>query len=368
MGYPTVAGIVNFLLIMRKGVYVFLIFILMLGILAFAPIILNPELSNKIDFVSLFFFIIGFLLALILMLVFLIPFNIFSGKSRSDSKYLDELSAISMQARKEMKEMNERLGRELKLKTKQLNSMGSELISTQIELLQKEKLASLAKMASGVVHQIRNPLAIIKNATYLLKKKMGDPATKKEAGRDKNLNGEIKIIEDEADRMNKIAGELLQFARTDERIMLGSVNLTVLIREILDDAAITEKNYKKVKIENELPDSLPKAQGESESLKQAISNIISNAYQAMPEGGILKLEAYDKDKEVRLDISDTGMGIPAKEKGLVFEPLFTTKGKEGSGLGMAISYAIIKKIGGDIKVESEEGKGTIFRVTLKKSN
>ncbi len=265
-----------------------------------------------------------------------------------------------------MKEINEKLDRELKLRTRQLNTMGSELLSTQIELLQKEKLASLAKMASGVVHQIRNPLAIIKNATYLLKKRIGDPAIKKEAGRDENLNGEIKIIEDEADRMNKIAGELLRFARTDERIMLGSVDLNVLIREILKEAVITEKNYKKVKVENSLSNPLPKAQGESESLKQAISNIISNAYQAMPEGGTLRLKAHETDKEIRLDISDTGVGIPAKEKELVFEPLFTTKGKGGSGLGMAISYAIIKKIGGDIKVESEEGKGSTFSVFLKK--
>ncbi|MCK4904811.1 hypothetical protein KAS42_01010 [bacterium] len=351
---------------MRKGVYILLIFLLMLGLLAFFPIIVSPEFSSRIYFVSLFFFAIGFLLALILILTFLIPFNLFTKKTRYNPKYLDELSSISMQARKEMKEMNERLDRELKIKRKQLESMGSELLSTQIELLQKEKLASLAKMASGVVHQIRNPLAIIKNATYLLKKKIGNPAIKKEAGRDKNLNEEIKIIEDEADSMNKIAGELLQFARTDERIMLEPIDLGVLIRGILKETAITQKNYKKVKVENELPDSLSKAQGERESLKQAISNIISNAYQAMPRGGTLKLQAHEIGKEIQIDISDTGVGISPKEKELIFEPLFTTKGKNGAGLGLAISYAIIKKIGGDIKVNSEEGKGTIFSLFLKK--
>ncbi|MBU0534406.1 MAG: hypothetical protein KJ887_06395 [Candidatus Omnitrophica bacterium] len=353
---------------MRKGVYIFLIFLLMLGLLAFFPIIVGPEFSSRIYLVSLFFFAIGFLLALILILTFLIPFNLFSKKTRYNSKYLDELSSISMQARKEMKETNERLDRELKIKRKQLESMGSELLSTQIELLQKEKLASLAKMASGVVHQIRNPLAIIKNATYLLKKKIGDPATKKNAGRDENLNIEIKIIEDEADSMNKIAGELLRFARTDERIMLEPIDLGVLIRGILKEMAITQKNHKKVKVENELPDSLSKAQGERESLKQAISNIISNAYQAMPRGGTLKLQAHEIGKEIQIDISDTGVGISPKEKELIFEPLFTTKGKDGAGLGLAISYAIIKKIGGDIKVNSKEGKGTTFTVTLKVSS
>ncbi|MDD5455177.1 MAG: ATP-binding protein [Candidatus Ratteibacteria bacterium] len=343
---------------MRKGVYIFLIFILILGIFAFSPLILNPEFSNKIYFVSLFFFIIGFILALILILVLLIPFNIFSKNNRYTSRYLDELSAISMQARKEMKEINEKLDKELKIRNRQLKSMGSELLSAQIELLQKEKLASLAKMASGVVHQIRNPLAIIKNATYLLKKKTADNG---------NLKDEIKIIEDEADRMNKMAAELLRFARTEERIMLEPVDLNDIVREILKEVSITEKNYQKVKIENLLADSSSRAQGEKESLKQAISNIICNAYQAMPKGGTLKLEAYETDKEVRLDISDTGTGIPVKERELIFEPLFTTKGKEGSGLGMAISYAVIKKIGGDIKVESQEGKGTTFNVTLKKA-
>ncbi len=342
---------------MRKGVYILLIFILMIGIVAFFPIIISPELSDKIYFVSLFFFAIGFLLALILILIFFLPLNVFFKKGRSTSEYLDKLSTLSMQARKEMKEMNEKLDKELKVRNGQLKSMGSELLSTQIELLQKEKLASLAKMASGVVHQIRNPLAIIKNATYLLKKKITD---------DEKLNDEIKIIEDEADRMNRIAEELLKFARTDEKIMLSSVNINDIIRDVLKEAAVTEKNYKKVKVENELHASLSKAQGESESLKQALSNIIFNAYQAMPTGGTLKLETHEDDKEVRLDISDTGIGIPAKEKSLIFEPLFTTKGKQGSGLGMAISYAIIKKIGGDIKVESQEGKGTTFSVTLKK--
>ena len=257
-----------------------------------------------------------------------------------------------------MKEMNEKLDKELKSRTFQLETMGSELLSTQIELLQKEKLASLAKMASGVVHQIRNPLAIIKNATYLLKKKTGD----------KYLNDQIKIVEDEADRMNKIAGELLRFARTGELVALEPVDLKVLIQEILKEVAITEKNYSKINVVNELPDSLPKVQGERESLKQALFNIISNAYQAMSESGILGLKADENDKSVQLTISDTGVGIPSREKELIFEPLFTTKGKEGSGLGMAISYAIIKRIGGDIKVDSEQRKGTTFKILLKASS
>lgn len=345
---------------MRKGVYVLLISIFILGILAFVPIITKPEFSDKIYLAALFFFAIGFLLAIILTLAFFIPVKFFFKKERYPSDYLDRMSAISMQARKEMKEINEKLDRELKLRTRQLETMSSQLLSTQMELLQKEKLASLAKMASGVVHQIRNPLAIIKNATYLLKNKNSNSAAQK-------INGEIKIIEDEADRMNKMAEELLKFARTGERIMLNPVNLKDIIDEILEGLSVTEKNYKKVKVENFLADSLSEALAEKESLKQAISNIITNAYQAMPKGGVLKIAAYENDKEVRLDISDTGIGIPAKEKELIFEPLFSTKGKGGSGLGMAISYSIIKKIGGDIKVESALGKGTTFSVILKKT-
>jgi signal transduction histidine kinase len=331
----------------------------MLGILAFSPTVFNLEFSDKIYFVSLLFFVVGFLLALILMLTFLLPFSFFQKKNRYASEYLNEISSISMQARKEMKEVNEKLYRELKLRKRQLESMSSELLSTQIELLQKEKLASLAKMASGVVHQLRNPLAIMKNATYLLKKKTAEGG--------KSLNDEIKIIEDEANRMNKIAEELLRFARTGERIMLSPVNLNGIVREVLKEAPITEKNYEKVQVENELDESLPEAQAESESLKQAVSNIVSNAYQAMPKGGTLRLRAQENEKQIQLDISDTGIGIPAKERDLVSEPLFTTKGKEGSGLGMAISYAIIKKMGGDIKVASQEGKGTTFSVILKVS-
>ena len=344
---------------MRKGVYILLIFILILGVLAFLPFILKPEFSNKIYLYAIFFFAIGFLFSLILILLFLIPLNLFPKKNRHTAEYLDQLSSIFIQAQKEMKQMNERLDGELKSRTFQLETMGSELLSTQIELLQKEKLASLAKMASGVVHQLRNPLAIIKNAAYLLKKKTGE---------DEYLTDEIKIVEDEVDRMNKIAGELLRFARTGERVTLEPVGLKDIIKEILKEAAITQKNYSKINVINELPDSLSKVQGERESLKQALLNIISNAYQAMPKGGTLKFSSEDNGKEVRLCISDTGVGIPAKEKELIFEPFVTTKGKEGSGLGMVISYAVIKRIGGDIKVDSEEGKGTTFKILLKASS
>ena len=341
---------------MRKGVYVFLVFILIIGVLSFLPFVLKPEFSNKIYFSAIFFFAIGFLFSLILILIFFIPFGVFSKGSRNSAERMEHFSSVFIKAQKEMKKINEKLDRELKARNEQLENMSSELISTQIELLQKEKLASLAKMASGVVHQIRNPLAIIKNATYLLRKKTGE----------ESLVEEIKIVEDEADRMNKIAEELLHFARTGERVILGRVNLKDIIREILKELSITEKDYNKIKLLNELPDFLSEVQGEKESLKQALFNIISNAYQAMPRGGILKLTSEENGKTVLLSISDTGTGIPAKEKELIFEPFFTTKGKKGSGLGMAISYAIIKKIGGDIKVDSEQGKGTTFKVLLKK--
>ncbi len=341
---------------MRKGIYILLIFILIIGILTFIPFVLKPELSNKIYFPAIFFFAIGFLFSLILILIFLVPFGLITRKNPYTVEYLDRLSSIFIKAQKEMKEMNERLDRELKLRTQQLESMSSELLSTQIELLQKEKLASLAKMASGVVHQIRNPLAIIKNATYLLKKKTGE---------NEYLNDKIQIVEDEADKMNRIAEELLRFARTGERLTLEPVNIKDIILEILKEVSITEKNYSKINVVNQIPDSLSKIQGERESLKQALFNIISNAYQSMPDGGTLKLNSEENGKDVQLSICDTGVGIPAKERGLIFEPFFTTKGKEGSGLGMAISYAIIKRIGGDIKVDSQEGKGTTFNVLLK---
>lgn len=342
---------------MRKGIYILIISILMVGILTFLPIVLRPEFPNRIYFLSLFFFTIGFLLALIFILIFLIPFSIIFQKNRYPTEHLEELSSIFIQAQREMKETNERLDKELKIRKQQVETIGSELLSTQIELLQKEKLASLAQMASGVVHQIRNPLAIIKNATYLLKKKTGD----------KYLNDQIKIIEDEADRMNKIAEELLRFARTGEHIALEPIDLENIVQEILKGAAIAETNHNKIKVINEIPDSLPKVQGEMETLKQALLNIVSNAYQAMPKGGTLKLKTEENDKNVQLTISDTGVGIPSRDKNLIFEPLFTTKNKKGSGLGMAISYAIIKRIGGDIKVDSKEGKGTTFNIFLKVS-
>lgn len=343
---------------MRKGPYILIISILIVGILAFIPIITKPEISDRIHLVSFFFFAIGFLLALLLVMVFLIPFSILPPKNRNPVQNLEQLSSLFIKAQREMKEMNKKLDKELKLKNTRLETMSSELLSTQIELLQKEKLAALAQMASGVVHQIRNPIAIIKNAIYLLKKKTGE---------DNDLNESIKIVEDEADRMNRIAGELLRFARTGENISLQSVDLKEILQDICKEMAVLQPNYEKVELVDNIPESLSKVKGETESLKQALLNIISNAYQAMPDGGALTLKAHESGENVFLSISDTGTGISPAQKDLVFEPFFTTKDEnKGSGLGMAISYAIIKKIGGDIEVYSTEGEGTTFEISLKK--
>ena len=182
---------------------------------------------------------------------------------------------------------------------------------------------------------------------------------------DKELRKRKQQVETMGSELLSTKIELLRFARTSERIALEPVDLKSIVQEILKEQAITEPNYNKVKVVNDIPESLSRVQGERESLKQAFLNIISNAYQAMPKGGTLKLKAEENDKSIQFTISDTGMGIPPREKELIFEPFFTTKDKKGSGLGMAISYGIIKRIGGDIKVDSEEGKGTTFTVFLK---
>lgn len=339
---------------MRKGIYVIILLVLIVGILPLVPLLLSSDVPNKIYFFSLLFFTLGFLFSLIVIMIFFLPFGALSKKKNSSLHSIEGLSKFLLRRQEELKTMKEELETELKARTHQLRKTSSELLSTQIELLQKEKLASLAQMASGVVHQIRNPLAIIKNATYLMRKK----------SEDEYLIDKIKIVEEEVDRMEKIARELLQFAKTNEPVALHPVDVADLMEEILEEEAIIQPNYEKVKTVNHIQNSLPSVLAERDSLREVFLNIISNAYQAMPDGGTLSLRAKREGKKAHIVISDTGIGMSSDEQKSIFEPFVSTKRKGGSGLGMAISYAIIKKLGGSIEVSSQEGKGTTFTVSL----
>jgi len=229
----------------------------------------------------------------------------------------------------------------------------------ETQLFHAERLASLGSLSAGVAHEINNPLAIISGFTELLLEKI--------PGQSKEFEY-LKTIERQAHNCHKIVENLLAFSRIPENTGTETRIISDLERvlNVVKNTLVT----KKIDLQTEIEQNIPKVKGNGQQLEQVFMNIISNAIAAMEGGGVLTIKAYRADNRVVISFADTGHGIPRVIMGKIFEPFFTTKKVgEGTGLGLSLSYGIIKKFGGDIQVKSqtaEEGKepGTIFTMFL----
>jgi len=226
------------------------------------------------------------------------------------------------------------------------------LKKAQEQLIRQERLAVLGQLAGGVSHELRNPLGVISNAVYLLDKMLptGDPKTKEY----------MDIIDSETRRAEKIVTDLLDFSRikTAEKKFF---NLIDLILETQNQI----RNPENIKIKMKFPDSFPAVFADPSQIRLVISNLLENAYQAMPDGGKLTLTGKEKMIKKRpfvaLEVQDTGSGITPENLAKIFQPLFTTK-QRGIGLGLATSKNLVESNGGMIEVNSEAGKGSQFIV------
>jgi signal transduction histidine kinase len=165
----------------------------------------------------------------------------------------------------------------------------------------------------------------------------------------------------EIERLEGLVNELLNFSSLpDTRLARG--DLASLLRDTL---FLVSKQFQKQKVElhEDIPEELPLSHMDSDRLKQAILNLLTNALDAMPEGGQLWITASSTDEGALLTIRDTGSGIPTDRLSLIFEPFYTTKG-EGTGLGLSITHTIVTSHGGRIEVQSKEGGGAEFKVYL----
>ncbi len=232
----------------------------------------------------------------------------------------------------------------------------TEKIRLQQQVLTSEKLASIGLLSAGVAHEINTPLTGISSYVQILQKR---PPDSKHAQI-------LEKIEIQTERIARIIKNLLNFARNPSDTSFYRVDLKQVLEEIV---ALIEYKLKTMNINLVLELSPVKpiyAQGER--LQQVFINIILNAIDAMPEGGILKIILFEKENEVIIKIEDTGTGIEEQHLPHIFDPFFTTKGiGKGTGLGLSISYAIIKEHEGHIAVESEKGKGTIFEISIPKN-
>ncbi len=227
------------------------------------------------------------------------------------------------------------------------------------KLRRAESLASLTTLAAGVAHEIKNPLGSISIYLQLIEKAIQKNSSNKVA---KEIKESVSIIKEEVERLNKIVVDFL-FAVKPVNLDFTEEDLNKIIIETVD-LLLPEIKKSEIKVETELSPKLPKVSLDKRYIKQVIINLIKNAESAMKKnGGKLKIITDYIDNQAVFKISDTGTGIPDNILSRIFEPYFTTK-EFGSGIGLTISYKIIKEHRGDISVKTKENKGTTFTITL----
>ena len=226
-----------------------------------------------------------------------------------------------------------------------------ELQEAQQQLVQAAKLAAIGELASNVAHELNNPLTSVLGYAQLIKEE-NSPA---------NITTDLEVIEKECRRAKEIIRQLLEFARK-RPLNIVDVDINASIAYVLDLVRVQVRKSNIEIVTDLAPDTV--IRGDENQLKQVFVNIVNNAIQSMETNGKLSVTTLEADGRVRISISDTGSGMPADVREKVFEPFFSTKSEGGTGVGLSVSYKIVKSHGGDIEVESQVGKGTTFTITL----
>lgn len=238
-----------------------------------------------------------------------------------------------------------------------INSMSEELSHREEELIQSKKLASLGVLTAGVAHELNNPLNNISMIAQTYEELYDH------LGREKRIEFMNKV-EGETERIREIVKNLLDFSKPrDAHLRTSDINAVIrkamrLVQNMLDVSNIET-------IVN-LEEGLPLVFIDENQIQQVLVNLITNAVQAMAEGGRLFLTTRPREdrNSVEVAVMDTGKGIPPEYVPHIFDPFFSTKGDGGTGLGLSVSYGIIKNHKGDIRVESKPGVGTTFTIVL----
>lgn len=248
-------------------------------------------------------------------------------------------------------------GDEISTLASSFNKMAEELKDAEDRLVRQEKLAVLGKLSGAVGHELRNPLGAIKNAVYFLRMRLNDMLS------DEKIREHFNILDEEINVSNRIITDILTFGRAKEP-RLSKFD----IRNIIEGALARVKIPENIKLTIEFQKDLPMILADGDQLKQVFSNIIFNAVQAMPNGGLLIIKikvfiAEDKTHWMEIAFKDTGVGISKEDLNKIFEPLFSTK-IQGTGLGLTVCENLVTLHKGRIEVESKIGEGARFIVKL----
>lgn len=239
-------------------------------------------------------------------------------------------------------DLKERLEMERRLKT------------TQEQLLQSEKLAAMGRLTSQIAHELNNPLYGIMNTLELMKSEISP---------DNNRRKILEMALSETVRLSELLRKMLTFSKPDQKEK-QPVDINIILDEIL---LLHEKQFRENNIDFSMAfsDGLEPVYASKNQLRQVFLNIFKNAGDAMPDGGTLNVKTNAEDGEIVIEISDSGAGIKKENINKIFDAFFTTKSSvKGVGLGLSVCYGFIIEHGGDIKVDSEEGVGTNFTITL----
>lgn len=247
------------------------------------------------------------------------------------------------QAEEALKEYSERLEEMVAERTTALQM-------AQEQLLRQEKLAVLGQLAGGVAHELRNPLGVIANAVYFLNIVLAEA--------DPVVIEYLDIIGSRVHEAENIVADLLNLSRV-RPANRETVSLLELITGVLANYPPAEG----IKVALNLSLNLPPAFVDRQQIQQVLTNLVTNAYQAMPDGGELGFSAEVDQRQICLLVSDTGGGMPPQIMARIFEPLYTTKAR-GIGLGLPVSKNLVEINGGQIEVTSQENQGSTFTITL----
>ena len=231
-----------------------------------------------------------------------------------------------------------------------------ELKDAQQRIMRTEKMAVLGTFASGLAHEVRNPLNSIGLQLSILERRIG----RVEAGIGREMTGLTRIIHEEVQRLDNLVGDFLLFSRTD-RLQYRPADLGALADEVVQ---LLEPEAKALGItvrRSAIGEPAPGLQMDTEKMKQVVINLVRNSFEAMPGGGEVTVESGVVDGQARLVVRDTGPGLP---EGVDVFQLFVTTKPKGTGLGLSIVQQIVLQHGGEIAAASEAGKGAAFTISL----
>jgi signal transduction histidine kinase len=227
----------------------------------------------------------------------------------------------------------------------------------EAQLRRAESLASLTTLAAGVAHEIKNPLGSLSIHIQLIRKALKG----KEAIEASLIERHLGVVDEEIDRLNKIVVDFL-FAVRPMDVQLRESDPGQLVAGVAEFIR-PEAEKTGIMVELDIAESLPRMALDERLMKQAILNLVKNALAAMPGGGKLRLSAQRVEDEVRIGIEDSGVGISEADLPKIFEPYFTTK-ENGTGLGLTITFKIVREHDGEISVTSRPGQGSSFVIIL----